>query len=206
MGTLKNFRQLRAIPQPVGAPAYSFRRWEFGNMRPCPTQMYSGVITDTTINLVNIFIPKNTWAYRHMVLSRASVLWLLEDHSSGPTLTIQQYYQLDSFDPVLVAGGSYHGFSSDPLYQQQQRQLIYDEPYIYDTFVDNSEQPLWFADDFPGGQFLPLITGADTFDNSIDHNIKMLVTFTGTITGDSVRAVYGRSWIEAPLQLNRLPR
>jgi hypothetical protein len=206
MGTLKNFRQSRMQPTPIGNPELIFSPWSFGQMKPLPLQPFTITTANAWQTYASIFIPANTWAINKLLFAELGLTIILQaiNQPGGPTYAERYFVNAMGNTPRLAPAVAL-------AFPQQchtwiQRQFIWDGTDIYElayngvTLNNSASHPDSTDHRLRFGKLVA------PFDPTVDNYIEFQLMTSFPASTDVCSTFTGQAFIQAPFNLGRLPR
>lgn len=175
-------------------------------MRPLHCVTHTITLSNVPQSILDILIPANTWAQYKRMLLRADVQMLRHAPIPVGNTSYIEGYNMSGIGPVqrgpvsLIAAGSLH------TEYQIARDFILDE--ALQAFESNFDTVGVATLAQVQGQFhfIRVTNVVGLFDPTVDNVLSLTVYNTDPTTADTISVGTAQAYIQAPLNLNRLPQ
>jgi hypothetical protein len=206
MGTVRNFKAGRGVPTPDERSSWNFRLWSYGFMRPLHCIPKTITLSNAPQSILDVYIPANMWAKFNHMLVRAEVQILRHAPIPVGNTVYKEGYTMSTFGNVQRGANQNITATSLSTLYQIERDFILDtvsQPHEcnFDTVGIAS-----YANVQGGNHFLDLLPPFSTFNPSLAYMLSFTIWNTDPTTADTATIGSAQAYIQAPLNLNRLPQ
>lgn len=206
MGTLKNFVQYRGIPFPIGVPAINYTPFSFGQMRPLHVVPFTVDLTISFSPFATIIIPANAWGnFKLMTFKFGFTSQLVAGHDVSPA-QIAQYYNVNPTSSQWLGTCVYD--QPQPAFGRGALQYSFiridNNIFDYSSFQIDEEPTL--GKGINTDRYLQANGFIGVVDFTTQFEFQHLIDVVGALVGDTLTIEWAQAFIQAPLDLGRLPR
>lgn len=194
------------MPVPIGAPSLHFVPWSFGQMRPLAVVPGSITVNNVLQSFLDVFIPANTWADFKRLIIWADVVYTQNGgpHPGGRILGEAQSIQ--GLGNIARGGPQPIANSANPTRYVIQRQYQLQAGGIVDENNWDIQGNTGIGAAANATHRIAISGFITPFDQTQDAYLKLLIGNTFAGSTDTMFVHTAQAYIQAPYDLNRLPR